>query len=1284
MGRDTKPFLNPETPRPAFPLPTRASLTASFSLPTLSLSSRSKAPPPSLPPLDISGPDEHLLDVESTPASSVTVSSSQPLPSSSAEPPTRPSSPLKPPTSPGSSVPLPSIRSLRSRFSFNPAPQDQPNTPGRAAPTPQKRVTSRRFLPFGNSTSSTPTSNTTPTVPRKSLGDVFALGRSSTSSRLDAASTRSATPSGRSSRSVTSAATLRGWTSTSRHLEPGVPNSRLSFGRPRSHDYSLDLDLGHVVAIGSQDETVRQRPSVPTTNISPLMSGGTLALEESSQEDLTTTSTGEVVTHVALPALGPKAVRSVSSAVNAPTSTPEQANKRPSPRQSVLPPIKIPPPLDVKTTRELVEGRIDNIEKTPITVAESENDSDNPTPTAYPFTPVDDRSDVTSSTQNTPSSAHKPITHEPVPPLPSPSPFRSLPGEPGALVQPVANFDRRNLLSTPNPRADTVTPSHAVSSSGKRASPEGHPASTVSPPKSLRREHAVVGLLGELDGALAALSSARTLGDSQSRLTDDRVDSTPAGPSFNSNAASNSIFVPSTGASGSPSAREEQSRTSHVLPELKLSSETVPPESKVALERHQKRIDQLLSSLDDPTVNEDLGLTSQPGNSGLLTGRQDAQLDLLDTSAYRPSILREDPTAISAQRSTSGDRDGQHLDSDLAKLLSPHRLSHLSHSAPNTALVPTIALPSTSPRSSPPPLPSVPRTPQSHTPPESRVGSSAVRAPSTASPSTTSFRPSDIQLPPRSHHLVPTTGASNARGYHSAKNSPVLSKASIVPAPSAERGDLGDFSSPSGGYSRTAVQPSSLTAAMSRKRSASFDLSGSTTLKDSSDPFVTPYSNGPRRADWLGPRTAKAFAAAGLLDNVRDKDRSSPVPSARSDNHRGGPWRAQLSELGGRMGSIRSHSRLGSDIISPSSRSRALTGTDSSPSYRRGSLDQTAPPSPVSTHRTLVSSATSSSQSQQSVLQMLRERHELETEALLLALAGSKKSERDLRVENEQLMVYIRELEQRIAALENERDQERGKWRSRDRAWETASTADVDAFDKRRNVILAGRPSNRGWSAHSRVRSMAPNRSPAYGGSRPLPSPSETPRSVSVAGMFRSGDFGQKPRSMTPPTRRSNWDPAPPSRITAPTPRTSSPLFAGPSDSRTEFERWHEESFNPPQESNVLRSNSFIPSNVSATSLIPELPGSMSLLVQEAGPLSEDEYSFGSASPVSLTLVQPRNATPKPCPPSNISPVTADFSFNSIPGSPRSLRLRPEEEMHLADLISLQGLEITDVLAGPD
>lgn len=489
----------------------------------------------------------------------------------------------------------------------------------------------------------------------------------------------------------------------------------------------------------------------------------------------------------------------------------------------------------------------------------------------------------------------------------------------------------------------------------------------------------------------------------------------------------------------------------------------------------------------------------------------------------------------------------------------------------------------------------------------------------------------------------------------------------------------------------------SVSAAMTRKRSASFDFSGSTTFgQDLNDPF-TAHSNGPKRADWLGPKTAKAFAAAGLLD--KDKERSGLHSNVRSETpvHRGAldAWRSHSGRngFGAGPGSVRSHSRLGSEIISPSFRSRSLAGGDSSPGYGRASLDLTAPPSPVSTHRTLVSNATSSSQSQQSALQTLRERHELETEALLLALAGSKRAERDLRAENEELSTYIVQLERRIAMLEAEKEQQdRSKSRARDRHWNTPSSSDVEVLDKRRQDIVAGRLSTRGWGGNATKSALPNNRPTAYGTNRPLLLPNETPRSASAASVRRSSEDVHS-RSSTPSKYWSSVDVAGHSPV-APLSRARTPSGAGTAAAseppvrtpETEFEEWNESSFGQPLQSSPRADARNRLSSHSVISLLPQMPGSMSMLVHEqpgGESFEEDAISFGSASPSSLTLVHPRSNTPKPVP-ANISPITAEFSFNSIPGSPRSLRLRPEEEMHLADLISLQGLEITDVVTNLD
>lgn len=882
----------------------------------------------------------------------------------------------------------------------------------------------------------------------------------------------------------------------------------------------------------------------------------------------------------------------------------------------------------------------------PLTALESETDLQDSLPSAFPFTPVDDRSDVTSSTANTPGSTGRSLgeLRTVPPPLPSPSlritsVYKDLPFLPP--------FKQLQDSSRAGETTEATLSGHGVSlarrpSANQHASGQTVPA-TNSPASN--RQHSPT---SHMDLAPSPLlpSSALSL------------------------------------------VEEEVSFSSSVLPQLDLPSDPPTVESDLH-ERRRKRIGQLLLSLDESAVSGDLlaaSRTRHPDRASLnQANRANGQHNTQNPVTHQ-SGLREDPVAGSGELSAAMDKsageDMYHtLDSDLVMLLSPHRLSPLpSLVVPGSAFLSSSASPSRVPV----PLPTNSWAPQTRSSPVARTGSGAAHLASSPSPSSPSFRLNNV-LPYRAQISTTPTGAPNDKDIHSARSSPIPSTRRLASESSyvAENRKSGEFSIPP---ARALPHRSPfVTAAMSRKRSASFDLSGSTTfMKDSSDPFVMP-----KRTDWLGPKTAKAFAAAGLLD--RDKDRSSPFLNTRSETpsgHRGialNSWRTH-SERNVAVGSVRSHSRLGSEIISPSYRSRH--GGDSSPSYGRGSLDLTAPPSPVSTHRTLVSSITSSSQSQQSALQLLRERHELETEALLLALAGSKRSERDLRSENEELAAYVAQLEQRVASLEAEKEQERSKRRIRERGWETTSNSEVEALDKRRQDILSARPLTRGWNTHARVRAMAPlGRSSGYASRS---SPNETPRSASTALIFRN-ERDVNSRSTTP-VRLSEWTnslppkitpPPMPRALTPPTPsaRTEAAPDLAPVDA--DFDPWNEDSFHLAQESGGLQDNRQRLSSASVASLLPQMPGSMSMLVHErpvSGPLSEeDEFSFGSASPSSLTLVHPRNSTPKP-PAPNISPVTADFSFNSIPGSPRSLRLRPEEEMHLADLISLQGLEITDVI----
>ncbi|CAE6407507.1 unnamed protein product [Rhizoctonia solani] len=1251
MGRDRKTSITQEVAKIVFPASRRPSITSSFSLPSLSLSSRSK-PTPVLAPLDTSRANSHPLDSGSATCSFITPSVAHPNTLELSHSPSRSISPMKPPSSPGASVPLPSIRSLRSRFSLT--TQDPPNLPGVALQTaPQKRVTSRRFLPFGNSASSSQPVTSTPSIPRKSLGDVFAIGRTSTSSRYDSTSSRSVTPSTKSSRSVNSVGTMRGpWSHGSGYSTLAPPHSAAS-PRPRSDDFT---ELGYVIAIESGEDTIRGRPDPPPAEPPPRLRDSSQTIIESSRENLSQ-MTLSPQTEIPSPTL-PEFVSS-SSQPTPNSNLTNQPNNVVRRRQSPVPPIAIPPPG--------VPAQLEGTEKTPATLIDLEGEDPDALPSVFPFTPIDDRSDVTSSTNNTPHSGDR--SHLPPsvpPPLPSPSPrpendtqtgfpfLNSLP----PLVNPLPGSTgdpsrRRGQIVEPWSAANfNAIPSPTAGVSEKPSASRGH---SNSQPPELPRHGA--------SGATVNANATSSL-------------------DFGSNPSTKSVL----GLAG-----EQSGSLSHHIPKVKVSNNGILPIDFDPHASYPDRHSYLLSTLGSPTSNgpcpptasgEDSDLSDMngaasknaPAQSSILT--QNRPLELASRSVHPSTLPVKDL-----------DQDGRHLNTiedDLAKLLSPHRFSPLAD-RPEPRQLQT-------PASAHVPLPSASLSPQPS--PLQRAGTRLPLPGSSPSPSVLSSRVNDLLSAKLSANVQ--RGAPVERNAVSLNGSPMLSPGKLSSPGSwgTEQANYREIMTTPNNPTRLLPRRSpSVGGVITRKRSASFDSSGSPTTftRDTSDPFAS-HSIGSNRTDWLGPRTAKAFAAAGLIEKDRERSGLYSGPRSETPSHRGGSlnsWRTHGERNGGVLGSgagsVRSHSRLGSEIISPSFRARSLVGGDSSPSYRRSSLDHTAPPSPVSTHRTLVSSATSSSQSQ-SALQTMRERHELETEALLLALAGSKRTERDLRAENEELTAYIVQLERRIAILEVEKEQaERSQSRAREYRWNTPSPSDVDSLDKRRQEILAGRSSARGWTSSNKSTALG-SRSQLYG--RP-PLSAGLPRSASAASVHRpANEFDRVSPSKTLDTANLRTPPHNPSLTAASTLTKSSvnqSLAEVSTATRDDFDDWSEDSFSQPlQSSPRLEARNRLSSH-SVASLVPQMPGNMSMLVHEqpGREFGEDEISFGSTSPSSTTLVHPRSNTPKPTP-ANISPITADFSFNSIPGSPRSLRLGPEEEMHLADLISLQGLEITDIITSLD
>ncbi|KAF7310659.1 DUF2012 domain-containing protein [Mycena chlorophos] len=172
--------------------------------------------------------------------------------------------------------------------------------------------------------------------------------------------------------------------------------------------------------------------------------------------------------------------------------------------------------------------------------------------------------------------------------------------------------------------------------------------------------------------------------------------------------------------------------------------------------------------------------------------------------------------------------------------------------------------------------------------------------------------------------------------------------------------------------------------------------------------FGTSSRLGNNRTEWLGPRTAKAFRAAGLLG-----------PSDSND--------AESSDGVSRFGSVRSPSSMGRPdsrmATSPSSMGRRRRGSGSG-SYFGGSQLMESPtltlssrdtPRSASTAPTSVSGA--SWERDRDEIRELKDKHAVETGALLSALSDSQRTTKVLREENTELRQRIAQLEVDVARL---------------------------------------------------------------------------------------------------------------------------------------------------------------------------------------------------------------------------------------------------------------------------
>ncbi|KAI6143380.1 hypothetical protein BKA82DRAFT_4185545 [Pisolithus tinctorius] len=591
------------------------------------------------------------------------------------------------------------------------------------------------------------------------------------------------------------------------------------------------------------------------------------------------------------------------------------------------------------------------------------------------------------------------------------------------------------------------------------------------------------------------------------------------------------------------------------------------------------------------------------------------------------------------------------LDPNLAQLLSPHSLNGKPHrSAPLSNLKP----PRVHSRSPNPPI-----TPSSQSSPQRRsvslsrssmarpAGSSLPRLTRAVTTAPSADRPSPKEAAgspglhgaPKKRHQPPSPLSSQA---HSTAGTPSSSSPISTDLPSRRLLNLraaADSESPSPGSqisSRTASDNyRQRTPGLSlelggpldvnrrrrphlfsnRKRSMSVEEARISSTSSSSK--VSPIrpssslSNHPPAMDWLGPRTAKAFAAAGLLDVDRDGTNGlGRYSSLRGNNEREDryvPSRMAFSEVAstcswGRSGSI-------SRVMTPS---EGVTWA--------GSPTFSAPRTTLSGGSTAPTSISASSSAHQAAMQLLKDKHDLETEALLAALSDSQRTTKTLREENTQLRDRIQELEDELEAL-------RDQLRRLANGVQPSRPASQVAFTKSTLDRKNGTPSL--LSNGDVPRRPVVQRSHSF-----LPA-------QSISSVRSSVDLGGAMREESPTRSSAFLDTLP-------------------------------------------RSTGQRRASI-ASSIFPTLPNNMSLLMLEEAMHDHGALSSTSVSPPSPSRLPKRlngsvlngqhvsTSIPTPA-----TPATTDFSMTEVPGSPTSLQLRPEHELHLGDMANLSLYAMSD------
>lgn len=498
------------------------------------------------------------------------------------------------------------------------------------------------------------------------------------------------------------------------------------------------------------------------------------------------------------------------------------------------------------------------------------------------------------------------------------------------------------------------------------------------------------------------------------------------------------------------------------------------------------------------------------------------------------------------------------------------------------------------------------------------------------------------------------------------------------------------------------------------------------------------HTPGPPTMEWLGPRTVKAFAAAGLFDGEReeagakferertgstrvnrfeqDREGASSVLS-RFDRDREGATsvmsrldRDRETSLGrydrdrdystiNRYASLRDHAP--SRAAFSEAASTSSFGTRSA--YTTGNAGAGWSPSPTfsSAARTAFSGSTAPTSVSSGVgsgisagagagagntmganARTLQEKHYLETSALLNALADSQEACRRLREENGMLRERLRVLE--ATAIQDRDDVGLG----RGVGLGVLSQDEEDGSDKTHRCDQDFERLPRKHLASLRI-------SPAHQSRTLTPVPRMPHLERSYSHLLQHGrhhtvsakaslDFTS---GRTPSPSQSTQFKPPSAQQTQPQP-TSSLSIQPPSPQKRHLQRQRRASTSsslfpapPPEMSMLMLEDVGLPNVLSES---PPSPGGSSPVVKKLGhkhshshsmiPRSHSFYapqsSYTSQS-VSFTSFASTGTAAA-------SPSTATFSTTEAPGSPHSLQLRPEHELHLGDMASLSLYAMSD------